>query len=55
MIKINKNERDYLIDECGFIPGKHVSKTYTHHSHYYAAEYKKVKEALDEYRNKIRR
>lgn len=50
MIKINKNERDYLVNECGFEPGYHISRTYTHNPHYYASENKKVIDALNKYR-----
>lgn len=55
MIKINKNERDYLVNKCGFICGYHVSRTYTHHPHYYASEHQKVLDALKKYREDIRK
>ena len=50
MIKITKDERNFLVNECGFKPGKHISRTYTHHPHYYAAEYVKVMKKLEEFR-----
>lgn len=54
MQKISKDERDYLINECGFKPVIHVSRTYTHHPHYYVTEYDSVMKALNEYREKTR-
>ena len=52
MIKINENERDYLLSK-GFKFGDDLHRTFSHHKHYYVTERQKVMSVLNNYRKKI--
>ena len=49
MIKINKNERDYLMSK-GFKFGNDIHRTYTHHKQYFVTEKPKLLNVLENYR-----
>lgn len=52
MIKINKNERDYLVSK-GFKFGSAIHRTYSHHPTYYVTENDRVLKILYDYRDKV--
>lgn len=52
MLKITRDERDYLEKECGCIFGKDLHRTYSSHPTYYVTENRKILKKLFDYRKK---
>lgn len=53
MVKITKNERDYLVS-CGIRFGENgISHTNSNRKHYYATESRRILELLKQYRSKV--
>lgn len=50
MLKITRDERDYLEKECGCIFGKDLHRTYSSHPTYYVTENRKILKELFAYR-----
>lgn len=50
LLKITRDERDYLEKECGCVFGRDLHKTYSSHPHYYVTENRKILRKLYQYR-----